>query len=385
MFSMLTRWCARLGRLRPAGPTSFTHQVPAALGALLALLLTALASGAVLGAAAPALPVLIAPMAASAVLLFCLPAAPLAQPWPVIGGNVVSALVGVACAQAFEPLVAAPLAGGLAIAAMASARCLHPPGGAVAMTAVLGGAAVHEAAYWFVLAPVALNSVLLVLGAVAWNRLSGHRYPHVQPAARAPEETAGFAREDLDAALDSYGETLDVSRDDLATIFASVEEHREQRAAERRTGRHTCGELARPVPASLSPDMPLAAARALLVRHGLPALPVVDAAGCPIGVLSMAGLVAAGGSASRPLPARARRATALLFGRDTVPTVAQLVEPDFVAVRSAAPVSALLSRFHDGAGQVFVVDEQGRLAGLVQPGDLLAGLDLDVEPREAAA
>jgi len=378
---MFSKLLERLQRLRPAGPTSFTHQVPAALGALLALLLTALVSRAALGAAAMgALPFLIAPMAASAVLLFCLPAAPLAQPWPVIGGNLVSALVGVGCGLSFEPSVAAPLAGGLAIAAMASLRCLHPPGGAVAMTAVLGGAAVHDAGFWFVLAPVGLNSVLMVLAAIAWNNLAGHRYPHVQPAARPPEEKAGFAREDLDAALDNYGETLDVSRDDLATIFAETE----QRAAERRARRHTCGELAHPVPASLSPDMPLATARALLVRHGVPALPVADASGCPIGVLSMAGLVAAGGSASRPLPARARRATALLFGRDTVPTVAQLVEPDFVAVKASAPVTALLARFHDGAKQVFVVDEEGRLAGMVQPGDLLAGLDLDL-PGEAAA
>lgn len=377
MFSLLI---GRLQRLRPAGPTSLTHQVSAALGALASLLLTALISRAALGVAANhALPFLIAPMAASAVLLFCLPAAPLAQPWPVIGGNIVSALVGVACAQAADPMIAAPLAGGLAIAAMASLRCLHPPGGAVAVTAVLGGAAVQDAGFWFVLAPVGLNSVLMVLGAVAWNKLSGHPYPHVQPAARPPEEKAGFAREDLDAALDSFGETLDVSRDDLASIFAETE----QRAAERRARQHSCGELAHPVPANLTPEMPLAAARALLVRHGVPALPVVDAAGCPIGVLSMAGLVAAGGSASRPLPARARRATALLFGRDTVPTVGQLVESDFVAVRAAAPVTALLSRFHDGAKQVFVLDEEGRLAGMVQPGDLLVGLDLGL--TEAAA
>ncbi|MFN3792102.1 HPP family protein [Massilia sp.] len=377
---MLSTLLERLARLRPAGPTSFTRQVPAALGALLALLLTAALSRAALGAAAlQSLPYLIAPMAASAVLLFCLPAAPLAQPWPVIGGNVVSALVGVACAQAADPLVAAPLAGGLAIAAMASLRCLHPPGGAVAVTAVLGGAAVAKTGYWFALAPVGLNSVLMVLGAVAWNRLSGHRYPHAQLAARPAEEKAGFAREDLDAALDSYGETLDVSRDDLATIFAETEQH----AAERRARRHRCAELARPVPATLNPDMPLAAARALLVRHGLPALPVVDAAGRPVGVLSMAGLVAAGGSASRPLPARARRATALLFGRDTAPTVGQLLEPDLSVVDGAAPVTALLSRFHEGATQVFVVDGQGRLAGMVQPGDLLAGLDLGLQESAA--
>ncbi len=377
MFSTLLR---RLKGLRPAGPSSFSGQARATVGALLVLLLTALFSREVLGAAAVhSLPFLIAPMAASAVLLFCLPAAPLAQPWPVIGGNVVSALVGVACAGLADPMFAAPLAGGLSIAAMLALRCLHPPGGAVAMTAVLGGAAVHDAGVWFALAPVGLNSAMMVIGAIAWNNVSGHRYPHVQPAPRPTREPAGFATEDLDAALDSYGETLDVSRDDLVTILAETE----QRAAERRAREHSCGELARPVPATLRWDMPLAAARTLLLRHGVPALPVVDAAGCPIGVLSMAGMVAAGGSASRPLPARARRATALLFGRDTVPSVGQLVETGFVAVPQGAPVTALLARFHEGATQVFVVDEEGRLTGMVQPGDLLVGLDLGL--LEAAA
>ncbi|WP_307732838.1 HPP family protein [Massilia agri] len=365
----------RLRRLRPAGPATFSGQARSALGALLALLATALVTRAALGGTfAAALPYLVAPMAASAVLLFCLPAAPLAQPWPVIGGNVVSALVGAACVQLGDPLWTAPLAGGLAIAAMAALRCLHPPGGAVAVTAVLGGAAVQKAGLWFALAPVGVNSVLMVLGAVAWNNLSGHRYPHVQPAVRPPEQKAGFAREDLDAALDNYGETLDVSRDDLASILADTE----QRAAERRARQQTCGAVAHPLPATLSPEMPLAAARALLLRHGEPALPVLDSEGRPVGVLSMAALVAVGGAATRPLPARARRATALLFGRDTAPTVGSLVEMEFVALRDNAPLAALLARFHDGAQQVYVVDAEGRLTGIVRPQDLLAGLGGDV-------
>ncbi|UUZ55438.1 HPP family protein [Massilia sp. H-1] len=66
---------------------------------------------------------LIAPMGASAVLLFCLPASPLAQPWAVIGGNLVSALVGVACARLLpDPLLAA-LAGGMAWPSPSCSRC----------------------------------------------------------------------------------------------------------------------------------------------------------------------------------------------------------------------------------------------------------------------
>ena len=74
------------------------------------------------------------------------PASPLAQPWSVIGGNLVSAAIGVACARAVaDPTLAAALAICLAIAAMFTLRCVHPPSGAIALTAVLGGAEVHAA------------------------------------------------------------------------------------------------------------------------------------------------------------------------------------------------------------------------------------------------
>ncbi|MDB5790499.1 MAG: hypothetical protein JWQ80_523, partial [Massilia sp.] len=269
MRAIFTQWLH--GFLPEALAAGKHERVRAGLGACLGLFVTALATHML----APGLAAyLIAPMGASAVLLFCLPASPLAQPWAVVGGNTVSALIGVACAVLVpDALLAAPLAAALAIGAMFALRCLHPPGGAVAVTAVLGGAAVQDVGWWFALAPVGLNSVLMVLGAVVWNKLAGHRYPHEHVAAVAPETRAGFASEDLDAALDTFGETLDVSRDDLAAIFAETEQH----AAERRARLHHCGELAHPVPAVLTPDLPLATARGLLVRHGVPALPVVDA------------------------------------------------------------------------------------------------------------
>ena len=87
-------------------------------------------------------PWFLAPMGASAVLLFAVPASPLAQPWSILGGNTVSALVGVSCALLLGHTgLAASAAGALAIAAMFALRCLHPPGGAVAVTAVMGGQA----------------------------------------------------------------------------------------------------------------------------------------------------------------------------------------------------------------------------------------------------
>src|SRR5215217_3370378 len=100
----LKHWIPDLPRLSPR------ERLRSAAGALLGILATGLVSRAAVGDGA-ALPVLIAPMGASAVLLFAVPASPLAQPWSIIGGNLISALIGVTCARYVgDPMVAAALA-----------------------------------------------------------------------------------------------------------------------------------------------------------------------------------------------------------------------------------------------------------------------------------
>jgi CBS domain-containing membrane protein len=109
------------------------------------------------------LPVLIAPMGASAVLLFAVPSSPLAQPWSILGGNVVSAVTGVLIFKIFgHSALALGVAVACAILAMSLLRCPHPPGGAVAMTAVIGGPAIWHAGFAFPFDVVALNSFVLI-------------------------------------------------------------------------------------------------------------------------------------------------------------------------------------------------------------------------------
>ncbi|OJH85157.1 putative transmembrane protein [Serratia marcescens] len=104
----------------------------------------------------------IAPMGASAVLLFGVPNSPLAQPWSIVGGNALAATVGVSVGLLIpDPGLACGAAAAVAIGLMFKLRCLHPPGGAVALTAILGGPGIHQMGYHFVLYPVLLNSVLL--------------------------------------------------------------------------------------------------------------------------------------------------------------------------------------------------------------------------------
>ena len=152
------------------------HWIPC-VGAMLGVTLTGLVSSLVVGHGV-GLPFLVAPMGASAVLLFAMPLNPLAQPWSIIGGNTISAAIGITVTHLVpDPMIAAGLTVALAIAAMSLAGCLHPPGGGIALVMVLGGPHVIAPGYLFALVPVALNSVLLVALGYGYQKVVRNFYP----------------------------------------------------------------------------------------------------------------------------------------------------------------------------------------------------------------
>ncbi|MCS0591549.1 HPP family protein [Massilia norwichensis] len=359
------------------------ERMRAVAGALVGLLLTAGLSMHLVGTATLPL-ALVAPMGASAVLLFCVPASPLAQPWSVIGGNTISALVGIACAKAIgNPLLAGPLAGALAILVMFLLRCLHPPSGAVALTTVLGGPAVHAAGFGFAFVPVGLNSALIVLVALVFNNLTGRRYPHAQQsmlknvhATRDPVPTAriGFTREDLDAALARYGQVLDISRDDLEEILLETE----AQAYGRRFGVITCGAIMSKDAVTVRPGMPLGEAWRLLRQHGLHALPVLDKAGRVVGVVGQNDFLHhLGLDDYQTLSERLRGLAGHLFGlRGERPAkVVDIMQRHVQTVGATDPIAELVPLMSNrGLHHIPVVDAGGIFAGVVSHSDLLAAL-----------
>ena len=186
----------------------------------------------------------IASIGASAVLLFAAPHGAMSQPWPVFGGHLLSALVGVTCARWFghEPMLAASLAVALSIVAMYSLRCLHPPGGATALYAVFGGDAVHALGYGYLFSPVLMNVAVLLAVAVAFNYpFAWRRYPQVwwreteagKPAAAAEVgsgEKCMIPHSDLVYALSQIDTFVDVSEEDLQKIYALALGHHQQAA-----------------------------------------------------------------------------------------------------------------------------------------------------------
>ncbi|KRB88457.1 HPP family protein [Noviherbaspirillum sp. Root189] len=339
------------------------EKIVAGIGACVGLLMAQWLSHTVFGEINPWF---IAPLGASAVLLFAAPASPLAQPWSIIGGNIVSALIGVTCARWIEaPFIAAAMAGALAIAAMFSLRCLHPPGGAIALTAVLGGPAVTSLGYQFAITPVAVNSAFLLLAALIFNNLLRRRYPHQAhhvgnrhgTTDLRPVERLGFTRADLDAAVRAYDELIDVNEDDLEEIFRQAE----LRAYSRRTGEIRCSDIMSRDLIIARPEMTPTQVWNLLTRHELHALPVVNSFQGLIGIVTLRDLVA-GPDGGRP---RLRGQETV---RDIMTTRVQTAKPDNTVVE-------LVPLFSDeGFHHLPVVDERRRLVGMVTQSDLVAAL-----------
>ncbi len=128
------------------------------------------------------LSLLIGSMGASAVLVYGAPRSPLAQPRNLVGGHVVSALVGVACWKLLHPYpwLAAAVAVATAIALMHAIRMLHPPGGATALIAVVGSPELHDIGFYYVLVPATVGPVILLAVALLVNNVAGaRRYPEV--------------------------------------------------------------------------------------------------------------------------------------------------------------------------------------------------------------
>ena len=122
---------------------------------------------------------LIGSFGASAVLVYGAPIADFSQPRNLVGGHLVSAVIGVTTFMLIkEPALASATAVSCSIAAMHFTRTLHPPGGATALIAVIGGDKVHALGYGYVFSPVLIGAVILLVVALSVNNLSTNTKRH---------------------------------------------------------------------------------------------------------------------------------------------------------------------------------------------------------------
>jgi CBS domain-containing membrane protein len=347
------------------------------VGAALGVLLTALLSRAWAEHSAHG-PWMLGSLGASAILVFGMPSSPLAQPWPVLGGSALSALVGAACAALVpDPALAGALAVGCSVAVMVPLRCLHPPGGAMALYVVLtAGDGWHLAAF-----PILFNAVVLLMAAVAYNSLTGRRYPHPQRSPGKPTAVppGAFTSADVDAALAHYNQVLDVSRDDLEGLLQLA-----GRAAFQRTlGDVRCADIMSTPPLSVDGNTSLKDAWALMRRKKIKALPVVEPSGKVIGIVTVADFMRLANLETHE--GLGHRLRALVMGRAGQPTeVRQVMSHPVQAARVDQHAMDLVPLFsHGGHHHIPIIDGEDRLVGVITQTDLVRTLAFAVHGQDA--
>lgn len=169
-------------------------------------------------------------MGAAAVLLFAVPHGPLSQPWALFAGNMLGALTGVTAVLLIDNvLLAAAVAVGIAILLMHFCRCLHPPGGATALAAVIGGDSIHALGYWYVLTPTLLNCVVIMLTAMLFNNgFPWRRYPlslmHYEKTTFNSPDTRRIHDHHIREAMAAMDMVVDVSSAQLKQIIDKADE-----------------------------------------------------------------------------------------------------------------------------------------------------------------
>jgi CBS domain-containing membrane protein len=319
-------------------------------------------------------PWLVAPMGASAVILFALPSSPLAQPWAVVGGNTISALVGIAVANVAHGTqwggFAPALGGAMAVGVMIVLRCLHPPGGAAALLVVLGGVVDWR----FALFPVGVNSILLTVAATIYNRSTGKDYPHRQFETRAEADAGRFVDADIDRVLARYNQVIDVPRDELHALLEAAESE----AYRRRMVALSCGDVMTRDVVSVEFGTGLQEAWGLLRERHIKALPVVDRARRVIGVLTVADFMRSANLDSHegfaPKLRKFLRPSPLVHSSKPE-VVGQIMTTDVQVAHAERSLSAMVPLFSStGHHHIPVVDAELRLVGILTQTDLVRAL-----------
>lgn len=324
---------------------------------------------------------LVAPFGASSVLLFAVPNSPLAQPWSAVVGNTVAAIVAVAvCLLVADPTLRIALSVGLAIAATILCRALHPPAGAVAMTAAMSPDTVRELGFMFALTPIALGTVVLVFVAIAYGRLTGRHYPFRQFDApnthgtmdHEPMERLGLSEAELTDILERYRQSFNLGVEDLARLIGAAE----MQAASHRADPLVASDIMSKDLVTVYANTPLAEIATLFRQHRFIGLPVVGRDNDFMGLIFQMHLIERASENTGGALRGFRSAMQKLLDRDRkVPVLAnQIMAVDVPCATATTPLAALLPLMADGDIDAVPVLDGKRIIGIVTRTDLIGVL-----------
>jgi len=329
-------------------------------------------------------PVIIASMGASAIILFFIPSSPLAQPWPFVGGQLISAAVGVAASLHVQDIpTAATVAVGGSLLLMLLMRCLHPPGAATSLAPIMAGSSISSLGYSFVIVPVAINVIIMLFMAVAINRwLLKRDYPSPlavtnDPGKRTVKEVRGdaiFSEEDLSEALADSDTLIDITHAELSALLARVG----HLAFKRTKGKVLCADIMVVDLKTVEYGTEVEDAWNLLCTGEQESLPVVNKANFVIGIITKKDFfkfidVSAYNSIQEKIRAFIRRTAAVTATKPE--SVGQIMTEVVDTCSENAHISNLVSLMSvQGHKQVPIVNEEGRLVGMVYHESLISAL-----------
>ncbi len=352
--------------------------VISSLGAVVGIALVAWASYHIVGSGG--LPYVVASMGAAAVLLYAAPHSPLTRPWSFVGGHLVSAAVGVTCAQWVPDLfLASGLAVGLAIFAMHQLNCLHPPGGAAALVAVIGGEQIHTLGYFYVVEPVGLN--VMILGSAVWftrlliaqRRQTKTFIPYHDEEHEIPDNTP-FSDDDLHSALQEIDTYIDVSIADLKDIYARATAF----AHKRSLGSMCCCDIMTHQVVTVEFGDSLNDAWTLMQQHRIKSLSVISRVRRVTGIITVSDFQKeaakfSGESMEERLKILIKPTSGISSNKAEV--VGQLMVTPVITLPENAHVSEAVAIFSKhGISHIPILNHERRLAGMLSRSDVARSL-----------
>jgi CBS domain-containing membrane protein len=333
-----------------------------------------------------AYPIIVASMGASAVILFIMPGSPLAQPWPLVGGQLVSAMTGVVCAQVFtDTAFASACAVGGSVLIMLLFRCLHPPGAATALTPIMAGDPITSLGYGFVLMPVGLNVAIMLVMAIAINRwVLRYQYPSVSHPADnkkhkhsnliQPFQRTGISEQDMELALENMDMFMDVSAGDLSKLLTDAQ----MQSFKRYRGNITCADIMGKNVLTVEYGTEVEDAWRIMHDEKLKAMPVIDRARRVIGIITWNDFfkfinVGANETFQEKFRAFIRRTPNVTTDKPEsvghIMTSSVSVMPESTHIADLIPLMS-----NQGYRQIPIVNNENRLVGMVYQANLIAAL-----------
>ena len=319
------------------------------------------------------IPFILASMGASTIILFLIPSSPMGRPWAFFAGNIISAVIGITCAQLFTNLlISIPIAMVITLIVMQLTRCIHPPGGATALIILLGSEQIHNLSYQFLITPLLLNLIILAACAYGFNHLLQQRRrktPHIPQAWHQRHNQtitqASLSEDDLRQVLNQQSEYIDVNAKQLHQLFNQAHQQRQQRLL----GNLLCHELMEPTPLEAEFGTELHVVWKWLTENENSATVVIDRARHVLGIVTLSDFIKH--AEAFDLPSQDERITALITPTPTLTSdkpeaAGQIMIKSPLSVPGDTKVSEALQLMQQHKiHHLPVVDSNNKLQGLL--------------------